>query len=209
MTLPVDFFEGMYRRAEDPWGFATRWYEERKRAVLLACLPEARFASAYEPGCSLGLLTAELAGRCGAVLAADASTTALARAGERLGGHPNVRLERHQLPHDWPAGRTFDLVVLSEILYYFGDDDAVAVADLAVAAVEPGGCLVSAHWRHPVPGYPHGGDEAEQVLAVAARTALRRTVEHVEDDFRLTVHVRPRAGEPAGRLSVARRTGLC
>jgi len=31
-----------------------------------------------------------------------------------------VRVEQRQLPGQWPAG-DFDLIVLSELLYYFGD----------------------------------------------------------------------------------------
>ncbi len=47
ITVPVAGFEQMYARAEDPWGFGTRWYEERKRAVLLASLPQRHYGAAY------------------------------------------------------------------------------------------------------------------------------------------------------------------
>ena len=40
MTLPGDYFDGVYAAGPDPWGFTDRWYEERKRAVTLAALPD-------------------------------------------------------------------------------------------------------------------------------------------------------------------------
>jgi SAM-dependent methyltransferase len=207
MTVPVEHFERMYERAEDPWGFASRWYEERKRTLLLASLPEPRYATAYEPGCSIGVLSGELAKRCDRLLAADASSTALGRAGTRLGQLPNVRLERHRLPDDWPTGQ-FDLVVLSELLYYFDPADLADVCRRAVGAVTPGGTLVSVHWRHDAPDHPRRGHEVQRILADTARELLRCTVAHTEDDFELAIHVRPRAGEAPAALSVACRTGL-
>lgn len=205
MTVPVEHFERIYARAEDPWGFASRWYEERKRSVVLACLPERRYASAYEPGCSIGVLSCELAKRCDSLLAADASPTALARAAARLEGLPNVRLERHRLPDEWPSGR-FDLVVLSEMLYYFDLDDLADVCHRAVDAVAAGGTLVSVHWRRHAPDHPRRGDEVQLALAAAASVGLRRTVSHLEDDFALAVHVRPRTAELSADAP-ARRTG--
>jgi len=208
VTLPEDYFAGVYGASPDPWGFTDRWYEERKRAITLAALPERRYGTAFEPGCSIGVLTEGLATRCAALLATDVSTVALAAAAARLARAPHVRFARAALPQDWPDG-AFDLVVLSELLYYLGDDDLHAVAALAVRAVAPGGTLLSVHWRHPVADYPQSGDAAQQAVVDAAADQLVRAVHHVEDDLDLAVHVRPRAGEDPGRLSVAARDGLC
>lgn len=208
MRLPDSYFAALYAGSVDPWGFQDRWYEARKRAVTLAALPQQRFASGFEPGCSIGVLTAALAPRCDRLLAADVSASALAAAQERLAGAANVRFERRAVPDDWPPGQ-FDLVVLSELLYYLAGDDLAAVADRAVAATGPGGALVAVHWRHPVADYPTTGDAAQRAVERAAEGRLVRTVLHVEQDFALSVHVRPRADEPAALLSVAAREGLC
>lgn len=207
MTLPEEYFAAVYAGAVDPWGFTDRWYEERKRGITLAALPQRRFASAYEPGCSLGVLTLGLADRCEALLAADVSPVALAAARERLAGRSHVTLAQHVLPRDWPVG-TFDLVVLSELLYYLDDTDLQEVATRAVDAVAAGGTLLSVHWLHPVADYPQSGAAVQRAVAEAATGQLVRTVEHVEDDFHLSVHVRVRPGDPA-RPSVAARDGLC
>lgn len=61
--LPDAYFDRMYVGTEDPWQLSTRWYEERKYAITLALLPERRYRHAFEPGCSIGTLTAQLARR--------------------------------------------------------------------------------------------------------------------------------------------------
>jgi hypothetical protein len=56
-ALPPDYFDRMYADSQDPWDFAGRWYEQRKRALTMASLPRARFRRAFEPGCSIGQLS--------------------------------------------------------------------------------------------------------------------------------------------------------
>ena len=90
VDLPATYFERLYAADPDPWRTAERFYERRKREVLLASLPRPRFGSAFEPGCGTGLLTAELATRCDRVLAVDASATAAANAIERCQDFSNV-----------------------------------------------------------------------------------------------------------------------
>jgi hypothetical protein len=208
MTLPTEYFDRLYDHHPDPWGFTSRWYEERKRAVTLAALPHPRYGSAFEPGCSLGVLTHGLASRCDQVLAMDVSDAALGQARARLAGAPHVRLERGGIPRDWPEDR-FDLVVLSEVLYYLDDGDLARAVDRSVGTVSPGGVLVSVHWRHPVSDYPQSGDGVQAAVDGVAVPRLVRLVRHVEDDFDLAVYVRPTDGVDNRRLSVGARAGLC
>jgi SAM-dependent methyltransferase len=201
MSLGTGYFDQMYAAAEDPWGLATRWYEARKYALSLALLPERRYGQAFEPGCSVGVLTGLLAARCDQVLAWDASAAAVRAAAGRTAGLPNVCVRRGAIPGDWPDGQ-FDLIVFSEVLYYFAGGDLDKVLDRAVASLRPGGSLLAVHWRHPVADYPRGGDDVHQVLA--ARPDLARRVGHTEPDF--TAGVYQRAGRPL--LSVAEAEGL-
>ncbi|MFC0040505.1 class I SAM-dependent DNA methyltransferase [Actinomadura rayongensis] len=184
------YFDAMYAASDDPWGMASRWYERRKYAVTLALLPRPRYASAFEAGCSVGVLTAALAARCDRLLACDLSPAAVAAASARA---PGARVERRVLPDEWPDGR-FDLIVLSEVLYYFGDDDLARVLDRAVAALEPGGTLLAVHWRHRVPEYPKTGDEVHAALAA---TPLRPLAAHREEDFRAEAFTVGRPVSPA------------
>ncbi|MFF7590437.1 SAM-dependent methyltransferase [Kitasatospora purpeofusca] len=203
---PGEYFTRMYAAADDPWRLEERWYERRKYALTLAALPKPVYRSAFEPGCSVGVLSSLLAGRCGALLSCDREERALGRARGRLGHLPHVRVERRVLPDDWPR-ETFDLVVLSELLYYFTAVDTADILERAVRSLEPGGTLELVHWRHPV------ADHARRAGAVheqaRSHPALVRIAAHTEPDFLLDVFTRPeQPGTAAERLSVAALEGL-
>lgn len=200
-TLGADYFDAMYQAASDPWGFEERWYERRKYAISLALLPAGRYRRGFEPGCSIGVLTGMLARRCGMLLSCDLAAAAVRAAAARTSDLPHVRVERRDIPGQWPPGR-FELIVFSEILYYFGDDDLEQVLGRAVDALEPQGTLLAVHWRHPVAEYPRSGDDVHRALA--ASTGLARLVRHTEPDFLAEVYIRTE-GTP---VSVAQAAGL-
>jgi SAM-dependent methyltransferase len=200
-TLDAGYFDAMYKAAPDPWGFENRWYEQRKYAISLAQLPVRRYRRAFEPGCSVGVLTEMLARRCDHVLACDVAAAAVRTAASRTQGLPHVVVEQRALPRQWPTG-TFDLVVFSELLYYFGDRDLRDILDRAVRALQPGGTLLAVHWRHPGADYPRSGDDVHRILG--ARPGLARLVRHAEQDFLAEIFIRT-DGEP---VSVAQAAGL-
>ena len=132
MTVDPGYFRERYAVSPDPYGLADRWYEARKYALTVALLPRQRYGAAFEPGCSIGVLTARLAPRCASLLACDAIDSAVASARTRTARLPGVRVERRMIPRDWPPGE-FDLIVFSEILYYFDDGDLDQVSASAPA----------------------------------------------------------------------------
>ena len=196
MTLPPTYFADMYAGAEDPWGFRSRWYEQRKRDVTLAALTRPRYRRAFEPGCSIGVLTAALADRCDDVVAADVDERAVTTARDSLAPLGNVRVERLSLPQEWPDGM-FDLVVISELAYYLGPAELDQLLDCAVGSLAPRGTLLACHWRHPVPDYPATGDEVHYRLL--ARPELDQAVSHLEEDFRLDLLTLGSTPSPARR----------
>jgi SAM-dependent methyltransferase len=201
MSLPADYFDRLYDGNDDPWGFADRWYESRKRSATLAALTRPRYGDAFEPGCSVGLLTSALAQRCDHLLGTDVSSRALELARARVGDATQVRLEQRSVPDEWPLDRRFDLVVVSELGYYLDPDDLDRLARLAETSLAPDGELVLCHWRHPVADYPLRGDDVHE--RVLQTSGLAVAVSHTETDFRLDVLV------PRGReRSVARETGI-
>jgi hypothetical protein len=78
-SLPPTFFDDIYAQDPDPWSFATSEYENTKYAVTLAALPRAHYGSGLEIGCSIGVLTEQLAARCDTLLSLDVAERALAR----------------------------------------------------------------------------------------------------------------------------------
>jgi SAM-dependent methyltransferase len=177
------YFEEIYDGDPDPWHFESSWYERRKYDVTVASLPAPRYHSAFEPGCSVGVLSALLADRCDRLLCTDIVPAALARATERLGEAPNVRLEQRAIPEEWPDEQ-FDLVVLSEIAYYFDRRSLLGIVERILATTTPGATVVAVHWRGRT-DYPLSGDEAHRLIG--ADPDLDRTAHHVEDEFALDV----------------------
>lgn len=184
MSTDPALFARMYERSPDPWDFRPRWYERRKRALTLAALHEERYGSAFEPGCSIGLLTRELAGRCSRVLSMDSAPGAVAQAQHELSGLDHVQVVQGQVPEDWPEG-TFDLVVLSEVLYYFDDTDLHGVLDRILSSSQRGATVIAVHWRYEADEHVRTGDDVHRVLGETLW--LSRTCRHVEDDFVLEV----------------------
>ncbi len=199
-TMPSGYFEELHGRKADPWGFATRWYEERKRAVTLSALPERDLGRVLEIGCSVGVLTEQLAARATAVVATDVSATALERCRARL---EDAGLADRLALVDTSDGALpdgpFDTVVLSEVGYYLGHAELVDLVSSLPALLADGGTVLACHWRHPVQDYPLSGDAVQDV--VDRHLGLPELVRHVEEDFTLTVHARD-------ARSVARREGL-
>jgi LmbE family N-acetylglucosaminyl deacetylase/SAM-dependent methyltransferase len=177
------YFDDLYAHADDPWGLADRWYEHRKRELLLAALPRPRFRRAFEPGCAIGLLTEQLIGRCDEVIAADAADRAVELTRERVTGLGQVTVSRMSIPTDWPTGGSFDLIVLSEVAYYV--ERLEELAQRLRDSLDPDGIVVLCHWRHAAPDHPHTAWEVHRELPLLA--GLSRLVRHEEDDFLLDV----------------------
>jgi trans-aconitate methyltransferase len=177
------YFERMYADDVDPWGFEERWYEQRKYALTLAALPREHYASGFEPGCSIGVLTAQLARRCGRLLAWDIVPSALDKARERLADLPHVSVEQRAVPEDWPDEQ-FDLIMLSEVAYYFDRETAGRLRDQTVASAMPNATVVAVHWRGDT-NYPLSGDEAHGLIGSAV--GLQQVAHHVEPEFLIDV----------------------
>ncbi|MGB9482856.1 MAG: SAM-dependent methyltransferase [Candidatus Dormiibacterota bacterium] len=187
MTLALTYFEELYAADPDPWNFETRWYEHRKHELSVAALPRQKYATALELACANGRLTELLAVRCGDLLAVDAIASPVDRARERLARFSHVRVEQRQLPQQWPEGK-FDLIVVSELLYYFDEGELASVVSLLQASLEPEGTLLAVHWRNVVAEYPLTGDAVHKALG--ARVGLGLLAHHEEDDFLLDVLVK-------------------
>ena len=169
-------FECIYTKSNDPYGFDRNDYEQLKFARRLEVCGDGPFARALELGCAVGSFTEMLAPRCRELLAVDISAAAVKRATERLSSFAGVTCEVRNLPSDLPPG-SFDLIVASDIPYYWTKADVEAAVQRFSAALRPGGALVAAHYVRPW-GVLLTGDEAHDL--VRDGTTLRHVVERTE-----------------------------
>ncbi len=182
--LEGDYFDALYESSEDPWDFERSPYEREKYERTLAALGprERRFARGLECGCSIGVLTAMLADRCDELVAVDVSESAVKRAHRRLIAHPNVTVLRRTLPEEMPGG-PWDLIVCSEILYYWSEELLVEAFGAMRRELASGGSILAVHWRPATRTYPLGGDEVHELLA--DNLDLEHAVSSTEPLYRL------------------------
>lgn len=183
-SLPPGYFEQVYAANEDPWDFTTSEYERAKYADTLAELPRQHYARGFEVGCSIGVLTEQLAKRCDYLLSVDVAEAALLQARRRCADLPEVRIERLHIPEDKPTG-TFDLIVISEVGYYWSPEDQVRAMTLLAAHHQSGGHLVLVHWTPEVHDYPQTGDAVHETWL--ARPEWRVLQDEKRDRYRLSV----------------------
>ena len=157
-TLRPEYFDALYTVDLDPWKFATSPYERGKYMLTLNAMPKPRYRSALEVGCSIGVLTRSLASRCDAVVAIDAAPIPVAEARRRCADLPGVRFEQMFVPDQWPDG-AFELILLSEVVYYLSTEDVGRLAARVAGSLPRGGSVILVHWTGPT-DYPLSGDEA-------------------------------------------------
>lgn len=181
-TVSKEFFEGKYQMDSDPWKFASNSYELNRYAEIMRSLEGRRFAAGFEPGCSIGVLTERLASVCGRLWAMDISPTAVTAARQRCAHLRNVSISQGALPDDVPAC-DFELIVFSEIGYYFEPDTLVKIRDRLTESLRPNGVLIGAHWLGVSPDHVLHGETVHQVLH--AGRGVRLTASQRFDGFLL------------------------
>lgn len=191
-------FDALFSENDDPWLFRSRWYEARKRALTLACLPQERFTSGFEPGCANGELSASLASRCDQLLVCDGAAGAVALAKRRTLSFKNVRVQQAWIPDDWPE-ETFDLVVISELGYFLSTHALGELVAKTRLCLRPGGTVLACHWRRFSADCVMSGDDVHHCIGEGL--ALPHLSELVEADFRIDVW----SDNP---LSIAQREGI-
>jgi SAM-dependent methyltransferase len=176
-------FRRLYDASPDPWGFVGNAYEQAKYRRTLEALDDRRFASGLEIGCSIGVLTRMLAPRCEALLGVDLVEQPLEAARARCADQPWVRFQRMQVPAAWPSER-FDLIVLSEVLYFLAPADIDRASRLVPTSLLPGACVILVNWLGQSDD-PCSGDEAADRFIAATAGVLRVTRQVREPGYRL------------------------
>jgi predicted TPR repeat methyltransferase len=166
MSPPRDarHFDDLYAASPDPWNFETSPYEAEKYAATIAALDGRRFAHGFEVGCSIGVLTARLAAQCDRLLAVDLAAAALAAARARNRAAANVTFATATIPADWP-GQAFDLIILSEVLYFLSAEEIDDTALRAHRSLAAGGVILLVNYLGRI-DEPLGGDAVAERFMV-------------------------------------------
>lgn len=183
-SLPATYFDGIFAQDDDPWSLANSAYEAAKFDHTIAVLADRHYATALEIGCAHGVLTQRLAPLCSDLLAIDIAAKAIDQARARCRDFPQVRFARVGFPGETPESAALDLVLLSEVVYYWSDADIGVAAQWLKARVKPGGRILLVHYTGET-DYPQTGDQAVTKLHAALGDAI--CVERAErkDKYRL------------------------
>jgi SAM-dependent methyltransferase len=163
--------------------FGIREQERERNEATVKALSRIWYGRAFEPGCSVGGLTAQLARRCVQVTATASAPEFVAQTEARCARFPNVEVHQASLADDPPLG-TFDLIVLSDFGCHFAPKPLIQLVLRMVGQLQPGGEIVAAHSlgasRHPL-----SGDTVHNLLK--AQLPLEWTHGQRHDDFRIDV----------------------
>jgi len=187
-SLGPEYFDRLYAQSGDPWDFASSPYEAAKYAATLAALPHPRYSYALELGCSIGVFTPLLALRCERLLATDVSEAALSQARTRCADLPQVVFERRDLTTDFPAGR-FDLILVSEVGYYFSQPDLQVLRANIAAALASGGDLLLVHYTGET-NYPLTAAAVHETFLAWVGRDWKRAAEQRTNSYRLDLLTR-------------------
>lgn len=190
------YFDALYNDNSDPWQYQTRWYEKRKRDICLAVLPQANYVSAIELGCGNGVFSELLAERCLSLLSIDGNQKAVELAKQRLANDSSIKVIQGVIPQALADGvtdknQTYDLIVISEILYYLPVTDIDRVITWIKQSLTTGGTLLCCHWRYNIDGFEMTGETVHHRLQQAFnkenKLALNHQSQIVDSDFLVDV----------------------
>jgi LmbE family N-acetylglucosaminyl deacetylase len=187
-TVPTEHFDALYARSDDPWGYVERPYERNRFAETLRALPKPRYSNACEIGCSIGVLTGQLAARCDTILGVDCSEAALETARRHLSGISNSIVARMRVPDELPDGQ-FDLLVLSEVLYFFSVADLAKIRDWTFQHLTVGGDCILVNYLGDTES-PFSGNEAAEAFTELSKMYLKPVSTNLFDGYRIDVLVR-------------------
>jgi cyclopropane fatty-acyl-phospholipid synthase-like methyltransferase len=160
-------FDALYTADPDPWRFRTSNYERMKYAATVAVIDDRRYEAGLEIGCSIGMLSVRLAPLCARFLGLDISERPLPAARAICATFPAARFDCMKVPTEWPDGR-FDLIILSEVLYFLSAADIAATAERVRGSLLPDGRVLLVNWLGAAERPQPGDSAAERFLAATA-----------------------------------------
>jgi predicted TPR repeat methyltransferase len=183
-SLDAAYFDGIFEQDDDPWNLATSNYEKEKFEQTISAIADRRYTQALEVGCAHGVLTGRLVGLCDRLLAIDISSKALEKAHHRVGDRSGLSLQQMAFPKETPDTADFDLIILSEVVYYWGVVDLDRAGEWLKDHVARNGRIILVHYIGET-DYPHSGDDAVDALWAHLKSLYHRRRSDREDGYRL------------------------
>lgn len=186
-SVSIAHFEDKYAENPDPWQYRSSWYEKRKYAITVAALPRKTYHYGYEPGCSIGELTNLLATRCKNLLSVDCASDAITQAKKTNLHHNHVNFKKAILPLELPKSK-FDLIVFSELLYYFSQNDLSTLIEWAINHLVRNGHMACVHWSAKEKCFGYDGFNVHGHLS--EHDELSNIVHHEDENFLLDIFLK-------------------
>lgn len=164
MGVTRDHLQALYAETSDPWDFENSDYEQAKFAATRGALFRRRYASAFELGCGNGQLARHLVKICGRYTGMDAVAVAVAAARQAV---PDAQFLHDFYPCPLPKD-DFDLLILSEILYFL-DHDSLRKLASDIAAFWPLAEVLCVSWLGET-DHDLQGEEALKTFTAALTT---------------------------------------
>jgi SAM-dependent methyltransferase len=187
-ALSPEAFEARYVGGKDPWAFANDAYEQSRYRTTLASLQRPAYGTVYEPGCSVGVLTQLLAAIAKRVIATDFAPSAVEQAKRRCADQANVEIVCADAGAFVPAA-SLDLVVFSEIGYYFSPLELSRLASRLTRCLVSGGEFIAVHWLGTSQDHILHADQVHEILRESFTLSLQRADRY--PGFRLDSWIKP------------------
>ncbi|MEJ8574364.1 class I SAM-dependent methyltransferase [Microbaculum marinum] len=171
MGMAIEHLTGLYAKTPDPWNFRTSAYEDEKYRASIAALSRHHYEAILEIGCGNGELGKRLRRLADRYAGLDAVPAAIAEA--RL-AVPSGEFHCDFFPCPLPGG-SFDLIVVSEFLYFL---DEAGIADLAerIRTAWPLAEVLSVNYTGPTGNHLQGEPAAWMFMEALGRGYRAETV---------------------------------
>jgi LmbE family N-acetylglucosaminyl deacetylase len=179
-----DEFDQLFSQSADPWHYDVAPYEQVRFARTIEALGGRRFHSGLEVACAAGVLTERIAPHCDQLVAVDASREAIAHARRRLQQWTHIDIRVARMPDQLPDGR-FDLIMLSDVLYYFGLRGLMEFLLAVIDRAQPDAMIVLVDYLGPMGIAVNGEMAAEASIALARLHGWEPTRHERNDTMRL------------------------
>lgn len=164
-THPVNvlYFDEKYKNNPDPWQFASSTYELDRYEHIYKALSHKQYNLIFEAGCSIGILTKKLSTLASFVTAIDISPTAVSIANQYCSQLNNVSIHCASLT-DIHLDKKTDLLILSEIGYYFFAHEWKEIVMNLLSHCAPKTTILASHWLGFSAEHVLSGDEVHNII---------------------------------------------